>query len=355
MKKRIISTILMTALLFGVTACGKTDTKITANTENGANGTENVAESSVSEDTAATEAVSQDLTVRIAYNGGIYSITDVGFNSAFFTGHLEEELNKIGVDFEILNFENGAAVNEALLTNEIDIVNSMGDQPLVLAIANGIDVAGLGVLSSSGANMGIVVAPDSGITSIEQLAGKRIACSIGSTGHKYVINILSEAGLTQDDIELVNLSDETSQIAALSRGEIDAAVMITNLNNAEEDGIGTVLETPDVPSYIFIESTGSFVSEHADVVQVYVDSIKWGEEWYRNNQEEYYKLAGDYWNLEVEEVKGYFGGESTFDANMPENITSYLKNTADFLLSQDIISEKLTEEEISSHLYNFFK
>lgn len=297
----------------------------------------------------------QDLTVRIAYNGGIYSITDVGFNSAFFTGHLKEELDKIGVDFEILNFENGAAVNEALLANEVDIINSMGDQPLVLAVANDIDVAALGVLSSSGASMGLVAAPDSDISSLEDLEGKRIACSVGSMGHKYVINLLSEAGLTADDIELVNLSDETSQIAALAKNEIDAAVMVSNLNTAEEKGIGRVIETPEIPSYVFIETTGKFAEEHPDAVQVYVDSIKWGEDWYKNNEDEYYELAGDYWDLEADEVKSYFGGNSVFNAHMPEDIASYLKNTADFLYSQDLIDEELSEDAISEHLYDFWK
>jgi sulfonate transport system substrate-binding protein len=203
--------------------------------------------------------------------------------------------------------------------------------------------------------MGVIVAPDSDITTVEQLKGAKIACSIGSAGHKYIINILSSAGLTVDDVELVNLSDETSQIAALAKGEIDAAVMVSNLATAEEQGIGTVLETPDVPTYIFIETTGDFIREHEDVVQVYVDSVKWGEKWYEENQEEYYELAGEYWDLEPDEVKTYFAGDSIFDANMPTDTASYLKNTADFLLAQDLITDELSEDEIAEHLYDLWQ
>ena len=73
---------------------------------------------------------------------------------------------------------------------------------------------------SNGNDM-IVARP--GINSVAELAGKKVAVEIGFVGHLLLLRALEKAGLTEDDIELVNVrTNETPMV--LASGEVDAIV-----------------------------------------------------------------------------------------------------------------------------------
>ena len=73
---------------------------------------------------------------------------------------------------------------------------------------------------SNGNDM-IVARP--GISSVAELAGKKVAVEIGFVGHLLLLRALEKAGLTEDDIELVNVrTNETPMV--LASGEVDAIV-----------------------------------------------------------------------------------------------------------------------------------
>ena len=67
---------------------------------------------------------------------------------------------------------------------------------------------------SNGNDM-IVALP--GITSVTQLKGKKVGVEIGFVGHLLLLKALEKAGLTEDDVDLVNVStNETPMVLALS-------------------------------------------------------------------------------------------------------------------------------------------
>lgn len=73
---------------------------------------------------------------------------------------------------------------------------------------------------SNGNDM-IVARP--GITSVAELAGKKVAVEIGFVGHLLLLRALEKSGLTEDDVELVNVrTNETPMV--LASGEVDAIV-----------------------------------------------------------------------------------------------------------------------------------
>ncbi|MBT6024915.1 MAG: ABC transporter substrate-binding protein [Gammaproteobacteria bacterium] len=73
---------------------------------------------------------------------------------------------------------------------------------------------------SNGNDM-IVALP--GITSVTQLKGKKVGVEIGFVGHLLLLKALEKAGLTEDDVDLVNVStNETPMV--LASGEVDAIV-----------------------------------------------------------------------------------------------------------------------------------
>ena len=73
---------------------------------------------------------------------------------------------------------------------------------------------------SNGNDM-VIGAP--GIDSIEALKGKKVGVEIGFVGHLLLLNALEKSGMTESDVELVNVpTNETPQV--LASGDVDAVV-----------------------------------------------------------------------------------------------------------------------------------
>ena len=83
---------------------------------------------------------------------------------------------------EFADFSGGAAVIEALRSGAAD-VGSIGEAPVPIAVDSGVtDLVTIGLQANPGTSGGyyLVARPNSGITSIEQLRGKRVAYPPGS-------------------------------------------------------------------------------------------------------------------------------------------------------------------------------
>ena len=97
------------------------------------------------------------------------------------------------------------------MTNGDALVTGATGRRSVMAIINDF---------SNGNDM-IVARP--GITNISQLAGRKVGVEVGFVGHLLLLRALEKSGLTEDDIELVNVrTNETPMV--LASGEVDAIV-----------------------------------------------------------------------------------------------------------------------------------
>lgn len=67
-----------------------------------------------------------------------------------------------------------------------------------------------------------LVTRDSDVNTIADLAGRTIAVSFSSTSHFSLLSALAAAGMTNEDVTLINLAPD-KMAAAWTRGEIDAA------------------------------------------------------------------------------------------------------------------------------------
>lgn len=136
---------------------------------------------------------------------------------------LTGQLDEVPYEIELAQFGSGPLLNEALAAGAVD-VGIMGDTPALLAYASGLETVVVGVRESDGPGATLIAAPGSGIESLEDLEGHRVAYTTGTNQHGFVLRALDSVGLTEDDIEQVDvpLTDVT---AVLASGEADAAVV----------------------------------------------------------------------------------------------------------------------------------
>jgi sulfonate transport system substrate-binding protein len=113
----------------------------------------------------------------------------------------------------------------------------------------------------------LVSAKGSALTSIKDLAGKRIAVTRGTDPHIFLIRALATQGLAEKDVRLVLLQHQDGRTALL-KGDVDAwAGLDPMMAQAElEDGAQLFYRNPDFNSFGILNSREDFIAEHPDIV-----------------------------------------------------------------------------------------
>ena len=125
--------------------------------------------------------------------------------------------DKVGVDVQFEWFDYVASM-DAFAAGKLDAVAMTNGDALVTGSTGAQNVMILINDYSAGNDM-IVGAP--GINSIKDLKGKKIGVEVGFVDHLLLLNALEKNGMTESDVELVNVpTNETPQV--LASGQVDA-------------------------------------------------------------------------------------------------------------------------------------
>jgi sulfonate transport system substrate-binding protein len=131
---------------------------------------------------------------------------------------------------EFADFSGGAAVIEALRSGAADI-GSIGEAPVPIAVDSGVtDLVTIGLQANPGTSGGyyLVAKPDSGIDSIEDLRGKRVAYPPGSGRHMVTAALLKQHGLDlRTDVQPVELAG-AEVVPTFAAGAVEAAIVLGN-------------------------------------------------------------------------------------------------------------------------------
>ncbi|MFV3129046.1 aliphatic sulfonate ABC transporter substrate-binding protein [Niveispirillum sp. KHB5.9] len=139
-------------------------------------------------------------------------------------GEFDKALLKAGAaKVEWVEFASGPPLLEALAVGGIDL-GGTGDTPPIFAQAAGAPLVYTAVQKLSGKAGGILTPANSGLNSIADLKGRKLAFTRGSSAHNIAVVALERAGLTLDDVEVVNLGPADAA-AAFTQGGIDGWVI----------------------------------------------------------------------------------------------------------------------------------
>ena len=138
-----------------------------------------------------------------------------GVLSAMEQGFFEEE----GITIELKEFPDGPSEVAAMESGDVQLAYIGKGAHRLCILGN----ATIFAPSSVHTVDKVVCMPDSGIQSVEDLAGKTIAFNAGSSSETTFNNALTVGGLTRDDVDPYEMSIDNMVPAAVS-GDIDAAV-----------------------------------------------------------------------------------------------------------------------------------
>ncbi|TKJ25747.1 MAG: nitrate ABC transporter substrate-binding protein, partial [Hadesarchaea archaeon B3_Hades] len=140
------------------------------------------------------------------------SLVYVAENQGFF--------EKNGLEVTIKGYGSGKAAGDALIAGEADISTSADS----VFVSNSFDHADLRVFGTvaTAEVKELVARKDKGITTIDDLIGKKIGVTKKSGGEFALGTFLIFNGLSDQDVELVDLKP-SEIVEAISNGDIDAA------------------------------------------------------------------------------------------------------------------------------------
>lgn len=207
------------------------------------------------------------------------------------------------------SFNAGPAEMEAIFAGEIDL-GYIGPVP---ALSANVKSDGDVKIISNATNAGAVLLKrkDSGIESVKDLAGKKVAVpQLGNTQHLCLLNLLSENGLKTTDKGgdvTVNASSNADILNLIDNGSVDAALVpepwgttIEKNGNAEIllDYDQVFLEG-DYPTAVVIASE-DFIEDHPDLVQDFLKAHEDATLYINENTEDAQKIV----NTEIEGTTG---------------------------------------------------
>ena len=170
----------------------------------------------------------QKAKVVIAEDG---AASGAGFYIAKERGYFKD----YNIEVEFAQFANSDDMLPALAAGEVDIAGGVSTASFFNAIAQGIDVK---IIADKGHNIPgksyfTLVIGNHMVDEIKEykdLKGKKIAVSSLNSIDWYIYDeMLKHAGLTEEDVEFVLMSDFGSMLGAIDGGTIDAAVNIEPL------------------------------------------------------------------------------------------------------------------------------
>ena len=126
-----------------------------------------------------------------------------------------------GWEIEWRKFDAGTDVIAAMASGDV-VLSELGSSPVAIGTSSGLDIQLIAYSDVIGKAESLIAHNGSGIKTIADLKGKRIAMPIGSTAHYSLMGALQHEGLSETDVTIVGMPPD--QIAASwDQGVIDAA------------------------------------------------------------------------------------------------------------------------------------
>ena len=257
-----------------------------------------------------------------------------------------------GVTIKYVQFDIGRDVNTAMASGSIDIA-TIGTPPGTTGIVNDLPYKIYYLHDIIGASEALVAKNTSGINSIADLKGKKIATPFGSTSHFSLLSALKQNNISENDVTILDMS-APDIIAAWTRGEIDGTYVWQPAQaQLLADGGKVILTSEDVAKKGAITGefgivNNDFASKYPDVVKAYIDILDEATKSYKTQTDDVVKTLSSELGVSVDATKEVMNQITVLDksqqsqyigtADKQGTLPQLLKDTSDFLLSQKAVT-----------------
>lgn len=349
MRKKIAIIILSFSILAVLIAgCGdiekeKSDSDIAAQTDGDA---EQITANEKLEFTG--DGLNEATTIRIGYAA---TVADPISSLEPELKNLEKEFASDGIAVELIAFDNGAGIIESLNAGALDLSAPIGDMPLLTALANESPITVIARGKTDPQFFQLQIPAESDISSAEDLKGKTVAAPVGTSTFDFLLRVLDSVGLTEEDINLVNLSIsdnvvsfESGAVDALANTEPNASILVNQL------GAKNLELAEDIKLDLgFFVANNDFLEKNPELTARFLKVILKNYDFIQNNPQEATQMAADVLEVDYDTVSSIERWEC--DPDVTEDIIDQLEQTKAFLISQDTITDSFDIQDVFDGRY----
>ena len=184
-----------------------------------------------------------------------------------------------------------------------------------------------------------------GINSIKDLKGKTVASQYCSVDHFLLLTLLDENGMSQNDINFVDMSIEEAGSSFVA-GQCDAAsIWDPYFTQAKKAGGKVLYDTSENPNLIsdILAASNDMIENHPETVQAMVTSIYEAEDYWKSHEDEADEFMAKHLGVSADEFKDEIGGliipdpnesKTFFDSSDKKNSWSAVQNKVEKFMNQ---------------------
>lgn len=295
-----------------------------------------------SDNESAANNSDSDNVIRVGYQKGntLHILKESGF--------LDEAAAEEGYSIKWEMFTHGGTLMEGIYAGVIDFGHA-ADGPGIFAQASDKPFVYVGADAPNPEGVGLMVRADSGISTIEELKGKKIGALEGGNHHYSAILAIESAGLTVDDVEWVYPEDAAQGRALFETGEIDALSSYDPFFASAEVEMDVITladgQIDDYPNRTFYFASEQFAEEHPELIDFILEAIDKSDQWANENKEEVVEIMSEALGIS-EEVIAHQLDRRTFGATkITEEIIEAQQKQADKYYEIGLIPKEIDVRE----------
>jgi len=274
-------------------------------------------------------------------------------SSPIFVAEAKGFWKEEGLEVEIKPFVNSRLALDALLGGSVNIATVI-DYAVVLAAFQDQNVKIITTISTSEKHVNLLARKDRGILKPQDLAGKKIAMSSGTSG-EYVLNRFLEINnISKLDVKIVSLNPP-DMIAAIARGDVDAIITwqphIYNAKNML--GNNAVLFSSkglyNHPFNVVVLEESLNIQKEAQ--KKLLIGLKKAEKFMKENRKESIEIVAKKLGMDSNDVESIWGDYS-FKIGIEPSLVNSLENEGKWAKQAGIVKQETEEPDYKSLVYD---
>lgn len=209
-------------------------------------------------------------TFKVGYMSNFASLNTV------VAGIHNEDFKDEGLNVELIEFSDGPTIIAALESGSID-AGYIGPGAHVLPVQGEAKIFAFSHLGNADEVLGNT---ENGVKSIDDLKGKKIAVASGTSSEMILNLTLKEAGISKDDVKLIDM-DASAIVTAMTSGTVDAVAAWSPNTNTIKNELGDKAkmlsnnaryknEFPSIASWVV---SPSYAEENQDTLEKFLSGL----------------------------------------------------------------------------------